>query len=96
MPDVEAALQTRDEAQRPEQYLDPVSLGGLIVSVASLAWTVYKDLRSKTAKPSPDVVERTVRVELRSTEAEALAPAERDRIIKVVVSETVGAADKDA
>jgi hypothetical protein len=38
--DVEAALHARGSAQRPEQYLDPVSLGSLIVSVATLAWTV--------------------------------------------------------
>lgn len=35
---VEAALHRRQQAHGPEQYPDPVALGGLIVSVATLAW----------------------------------------------------------
>jgi hypothetical protein len=64
--DVEAALHARGSVPRPDQYLDPVSLAGLIVSAASLAWTVYADLKTRTAKPAPEVVARTVRVRLES------------------------------
>jgi hypothetical protein len=85
--DVEAALQARNHAQRPDQYIDPVSLGSLIVSVATLAWKVYTDLKTKTAEPAPDVVERTVRVRLRDERA-GEAPPQLDRIVEVVVSET--------
>jgi hypothetical protein len=94
VPDVEAALHARGESQRPEQYVDPISLGGLVVSVASLAWTIYKDLKRKTPTPPPEVVARTVRVKIR--EAEATAPAQRDHIIDVVVSETLAAAETTA
>jgi hypothetical protein len=87
--DVEAALHARDREARPDRYLDPISLGGLIVSVATLAWTVYKDLKAKTPTPSPDVVARTVRVELRDVEGSSVA--QRDRVIDVVVAETVRA-----
>ncbi|MGH3940601.1 MAG: hypothetical protein ACRDTG_18590 [Pseudonocardiaceae bacterium] len=88
--DVEAALHTRGSTSRPEQYLDPISLAGLIVSVATLAWTVYTDLRTKTPEPSPDALTRTIRVQMwDSTE---LDPAQRDRIIDIVVEETVQAA----
>jgi hypothetical protein len=87
---VEAALYARGLTQRPERYLDPISLGALIVSVASLAWTVYTDLRKKTPMPSPDVVFRTVRVQLR--DADDLASAQRERIIGIVVDETIQAA----
>jgi hypothetical protein len=62
--DVEAALYTRGQEQRPDQFFDPVSLGALIVSIASLTWTVYTDLKKKTHRPAPEVVARTVRVEL--------------------------------
>src|SRR6202035_2704826 len=39
--EVEAALAARAGAQRPERFFDPVSLGALIVSIATLAWTIY-------------------------------------------------------
>lgn len=85
--EVEAALHTRGTDQRPERYVDPVAVASLIVSVATLAWTVYNDLRTKTPQPSPDVVARTVRVRLNDTAG--LDTAQRDRIIDVVVEETV-------
>lgn len=85
--DVEAALHARGSTQHPQQYLDPISLGSLIVSVATLAWTVYTDLKNKTPKPSPAVVARTIRVRL-SNDGE-LDPAQRDRIIDIIVDETV-------
>ena len=85
--DVEAALARRGPAQPPEWYLDPVSLGSLVVSVATLAWTVYTDLRSKTRSPSRDVLVRTVRVRL--VGADAVDAATRDQVIEVVVDETI-------
>jgi hypothetical protein len=88
--DVEAALHARGSTRHPQQYLDPISLASLIVSVATLAWTVYTDLKNKTPNPSPTVVARTIRVRL-SNDSE-LDPAQRDRIIEVVVDETFQAA----
>jgi hypothetical protein len=44
--EVEAALAARDAQQRPDRYLDPVSLASLIVSIATLAWTIYNDQRN--------------------------------------------------
>ncbi len=49
--EVEAALYARDAERRPDQYLDPVTLGSLIVSTATLAWTIYNDLRKKAPEP---------------------------------------------
>jgi hypothetical protein len=85
--DVEAALRTQGLSRRPEQYVDPISLAGLIVSVATLAWTIYNDLRTKTPEPSPAVVARTIRVRL--SDVGELDSAQRDRIIEIVVEETV-------
>jgi hypothetical protein len=85
--DVEAALHASGASQRPERYFDPISLGGLIVSIATLAWTVYKDLKKTTPQPSQQVMATTIRVQLRDDTA--LEPAQRDRIIDVVVEETL-------
>jgi hypothetical protein len=49
--EVEAALAARDSQQRPGRYLDPVSLASLIVSIATLAWTIYNDQRHRTPDP---------------------------------------------
>ena len=46
--EVEAALAARSGDQRPDRYLDLVSLGSLIVSVATLAWTIYNDQRNRS------------------------------------------------
>jgi len=62
-------------------------LASLIVAIASLAWTVYTDLKERTAKPSAELVSRTVRV-TRRDQGQADAP---DHIIEVVVTETIRA-----
>jgi hypothetical protein len=57
--DVEAALYAR-HTRGLESY-DPVAIASLVVSVAQLAWMIYSDHRKK----APEVVERTLRTELR-------------------------------
>lgn len=89
--DVEAALHARGSTQQPERYVDLISLGSLIVSVATLAWTVYTDLKKQTPRPSPAVIARTIRVRL--SDNGELDPAQRDRIIDLVVDETVQAGE---
>jgi cell wall assembly regulator SMI1 len=59
---VEAALAAHDSQQRPDRFLDPVSLGILIVASATLAWTVYNDQRNHTHDPPPDSIARQVRI----------------------------------
>ncbi|HWM99313.1 MAG TPA: hypothetical protein VNO54_19910 [Streptosporangiaceae bacterium] len=85
--EVEAVLATRASPFGPPQYVDPVALASLIVAIASLAWTVYTDLKERTAKPSAELVSRTVRV-TRRDQGQADAP---DHIIEVVVTETIRA-----
>lgn len=84
--DVEAALHARGSTPHPEQYVDPISLGSLIVSIATLAWTVYTD-NNKTPAPSPAVIARAIRIRL--PDNGELDPAQRDRVIDIVVDETV-------
>jgi hypothetical protein len=88
VPDVEAALSVQGSA-RSEQYLDPVSLGSLIVSIVGLAWTIYTDLRKKSADPAPEVT-RVIRIELIERGEEDLV--KRDKITEAVVAEVIRAA----
>jgi hypothetical protein len=92
--DVEAALHTRQTTTRPDQYLDPISLGALIVSIASLAWTVYNDLKKQTPTPHRDVITRHVLIRLDQiqTPTQALSPTDRDRYIDITIEETLNAA----
>ncbi|GAA3581732.1 hypothetical protein GCM10022419_074150 [Nonomuraea rosea] len=92
--EVEVALHVRETQDRkPDQYLDPVSLASLIVSVAALGWTVYGDLRKRTTKPPTDMIIRMVRTELRHTRI--LTP-EEDEILSITVQETITrAAEED-
>jgi hypothetical protein len=82
---VEAALQASDENARPQQYADPAALGSLIVSAAALAWTICKDLREKAPKPAPKVIVKQVELELPASAP--VPPAQRARVIEVVVEE---------
>ncbi len=87
--DVEAALYARGSERGPEQYVDPVALGSLIVSIATLAWTIYSDLRKKAPAATKEVAARTMRVELRRY---GDATPESDKVTEVVVAEIVNGA----
>jgi hypothetical protein len=83
--EVEAALAARSGDQRPDRYLDLGSLGSLIVSVATLAWTSYNDQHER--QPEADSVARQVRVTLRDQDT-ALPPG-TDRVTEVVATEII-------
>jgi hypothetical protein len=83
--EVEAALVARDTQQRPDRYFDPVSLASLIVSIASLAWTIYNDQRKHTPDPPPASVARQVRITLRGQDT--ALPPDTERITEVVATE---------
>ena len=89
---VEARIQLKEmgKAVPPSQY-EPVSitLAGLLVSVASLAWTIYSDLRKSHKSPAADFVERRIRVETVKLIPSSVADQDRDLLIKTVVEETV-------
>jgi len=89
---VEAEIQLKEAGQTapPSQY-EPVSiaLAGLLVSVATLAWTIYADLRKSHKSPASDFVERRVRIETERLIPAAVTDQQRDLLIKTVVEETV-------
>lgn len=84
--EVEIALAACGTQQRPERYLDPVSLAGLIVAIATLAWTIYTDQRDrKLEPPSASTIARQVRIILREQDIDL--PAGGERITEVVATE---------
>lgn len=89
--EVEATLAARDAVaarnarQRPNVYLDPVSIGSLIVSIAALAWTVYNDLCDRHPSPPSDAVAHQVRITLR--ERDTVLPEGAERITEIVATE---------
>jgi hypothetical protein len=87
---VEAALAARGSQQRPDQYLDPVSIGILVVAIATLAWMIYSDKhKDKPAAepPQPSVIARQVRITLR--EQDTVLPPGTERIAEVVATEII-------
>ena len=90
--DVEAALYARDSERPPDRFIDPVALGSLIVSIASLAWTIYSGRAKKAQKPTPEVLAREVRVAQR-TRTDVTGTEEK--IIEVVATEIIRAAESD-
>ena len=86
---VETALAARGNQQRPDRYLDPVSLATLIVSIATLAWTIYSDQRTRRDHhdpgPPPDVIARQVRITLRDQDIQL--PPGTERITEIVATE---------
>ena len=83
--EVEAALAARGTGQRPDRYLDPVSLASLIVAIATLAWTIYNDQRTRTPDPPPGSIARQVRITLRDQDISL--PPGAERITEVVATE---------
>jgi hypothetical protein len=90
--DVEATLHARDTEQPPDRFLDPVAVAALIVAAATLAWTVYNDLKTRTsAAPTAQVVTRTVTTRLRRTRT---LTREETAIVTTTVEETLTSLDQ--
>jgi hypothetical protein len=80
-------LVTREARRRTALYLDPGSFGSLIVSTATLAWTIYNNLldRHPSVPPDADAVARQVRVTFR--QQETAMPEGSERMIEIVATE---------
>jgi len=74
--------------------VDPVSVGSLIVSVASLAWTIYAGLKKQASNPTRENVIVAVNAELHER-GEAVSATER-QMIEIVVTEVIRAAGDSA
>ncbi len=88
---VERCLRAGDDAGETNRVFDPATafaLGSLLVAIAALAWTVYRDLKKETPTPSPEVLSRRIRLKVELPAG--LTENQRDRQITVVVEELVG------
>ena len=87
--EVEAALAARAGDQRPHHYLNVISLGSLTVSVATLAWTIYNDQRTRIQgqRLEADAIARQIRSTLHDQDIPL--PAGADRITEVVATEII-------
>ncbi len=67
--EVDAALHARNTNTDAThgRYTDPVAIATLIVTIATLAWTIYTDLRKTTPNPPPDTLARNIRLQLTHT-----------------------------
>lgn len=83
--EVDAALFARDFPGKTEQY-DPVSIGILIVAIATLAWMIYSDHRKESPEAPPEATKRVLRHEL-SREIEATPTSLR--VTEVVITEII-------
>jgi hypothetical protein len=89
--DVEAAISSSTTKGPPGQFVDPVALGSLIVSIAGLAWQVYCN-KNDGSRPTRETLTRTVQVQWRNSSE--LTGAEH-KIIEVVAAEIIKAAGND-
>lgn len=65
---------------------DAAGVASAIITLAGLAWTIYRDLRRETPNPSRNVLTRRVRITARD---ERQMPVEKlTREIEIVVEET--------
>jgi hypothetical protein len=75
LPDQVQRALAEDPLDRPaERLIDPISLGALIVSIVSLGWTIYHDLKQDRAATAPDPAKDIERL---SAELQAQPEAER-------------------
>jgi len=91
--EVEVGLRVHPTPRRSGQFVfDPLSLGGLIVASANLAWTIYADQRKKTPTSSGEEMANTIREELqKALESDV---GDRVMIIDVVVDEIIRIGDE--
>lgn len=89
---VETALHQQAKYIRQERYVD-AALGSLIVSIASLAYQIYKDHRKRYARrPARKTVVNAIRIKLQN---DATSVAFEEEIIEVVAVEIITAARDD-
>jgi hypothetical protein len=88
VPEVERQLEVGDGTGSGDRF-EPItlSIAALVVSVASLAWTIYTDLKKQASRPEPEVIIRRIRVEIELPEQ--VSTADRDRVITAVVAQTL-------
>jgi hypothetical protein len=93
--DVEAAIHASygHQAQRhkaPDQYLDPIALGALIVVIAQLGYQVYSDRKKSGQPPTREEIAQAIRIERRR---HGDLSAEEDEVIVIVSAKIIERGD---
>ena len=91
-PDLPAQVEQEldaDPLDPPMRLVDPVSLGSLLVSVASLAWTIWNELKKDHAARSQNEQAEALARALALSAPLALPPPQRELLVQVVALETV-------
>lgn len=85
----ERVLSKGEGQEYADQYDLATALGiaSLLVSIASLTWSMYSELRKKSLKPDQSALVRRIQVQV--GEPKGVSILQRDRIIEVVVEETL-------
>ena len=99
--DVERELAKDPLEERSKRLFDPISLGALIVSLASFGWTVYRDLKkdregAKADRPTMEARVATLLREEDSFAAGRLPPgisAEQQSLVITTIAAEIVAAD---
>jgi hypothetical protein len=91
-PDLPAQVERElnaDPLDPPIRVVDPVSLAALLVSVASLAWTIWHDIKKDHAARSQTEQAEALGAAFARSAPPALPPPQRVLLIQVVAEETV-------
>jgi hypothetical protein len=91
-PDLPAQVERElkaDPLDPPKRLVDPVSLAALLVSVASLAWTIWRDIKKDHATRSQTEKAEVLAAALAQSAPPALLPSQRTLLVQVVAEETV-------
>ena len=78
-----------DPLDPPKRLADPVSLAALLISVASLGWTIWHDLKKDHASSPRSEQADALAAALAPSSPPALAPPQRTLLVRVVAEETV-------
>ena len=89
--EVELALQAR--SRTPEQYVDPIALGALIVSAAQFAWQIHMDVKRRREARPATLAQIAAAVREQLDVPPFISREQSDRVVEVVVAETVAAAE---
>jgi hypothetical protein len=89
---VQAAISSTGTGEQARQFVDPLALGSLIVSIAGLAWQIYSDRKKEGSAPTRETLTRIVCIQRRGSSN--LSRAE-ETIIEAVSAEVIKAAGDD-
>lgn len=90
---VEAAIQAnggRGKQKTPDQYIDPIAVGALIVAIAQFGYQVYTDRKKRGQNPTREGIAQAIRIERRKRSE---LTGEEIEIIEIISAKLIEQAD---